>query len=112
MDGDRCKFYQGYAEGSLYDGYIVNDKIYFGELVDSDEDGFLYNFGCVKQETNYFYTQQADGILGMSRGGGNAKNLFTPIYEVMYQKGIIEKKMFSICLGKNGGYTQIGGYDC
>jgi len=48
----------------------------------------------------------------MSRGGGNSKNLFTPIYDVMYQKGIIEKKMFSICLGKNGGYTQIGGYDC
>ena len=48
----------------------------------------------------------------MSRGGGNLKNLFSPIYEVMYQKGIIEKKMFSICLGKNGGYTQIGGYDC
>lgn len=82
-DADRCHFYQGYAEGSLYDGYIVNDKIYFGESIDSDQDGIAYNFGCVKQETKYFYTQKADGILGMSRGGEN-KNLFTPIYEVMY----------------------------
>ena len=27
-----------------------------------------------------------------------------PIYEAMYEKGIIQKKMFNICMGKNGGY--------
>jgi hypothetical protein len=68
----------------MYDGYIVNDQIYFGENTHPSEDGISYNFGCVKKETNYFYTQKADGILGMSRGGGNSKNLFTPIYDVMY----------------------------
>ena len=46
----------------------------------------------------------------MSRGGGG-KNLFTPIYDVMYDEQLIEKRMFSICLGKNGGYSQIGGFD-
>ena len=46
----------------------------------------------------------------MSRGGGGT-NLFTPIYDVMYDEQLIEKRMFSICLGKNGGYSQIGGYD-
>jgi len=34
-----------------------------------------------------------------------------PIYEVMYDNHLIEKRMFSLCLGKNGGSFQIGGYD-
>lgn len=67
----------------MYDGYIVKDLVYFGEGAHPNSDGFMYTFGCVKKETNYFYTQLADGILGMSRGGGNVKNLFIPIYDVM-----------------------------
>jgi hypothetical protein len=34
-----------------------------------------------------------------------------PIFDVMKEKGVIEKRMFSICLGKDGGYFQLGGYD-
>ena len=30
-DGNKCRFYQGYAEGSRYEGYIVKDQLYFGE---------------------------------------------------------------------------------
>lgn len=37
--------------------------------------------------------------------------LMKPIFDVMYDNNLIEKKMFSLCLGKNGGYFQIGGYD-
>lgn len=44
-------------------------------------------------------------------GRGSDKNLFTPIYEVMFEQELIEQKMFSLCMGKNGGYVQIGGYD-
>ena len=29
----------------------------------------------------------------------------------MQEAGIIEKRQFALCLGKNGGYMQIGGYD-
>lgn len=34
-----------------------------------------------------------------------------PIFEVMKEKQLIAHEMFSLCLGKNGGYFQIGGYD-
>lgn len=81
--------------------------IYLGENYD-EFDGFTYKFGCAKRETNLFYTQAADGILGMARGGGSS-NLFTPIYDVLYNAGLIEKRVFSLCMGKNGGYFQLGG---
>lgn len=29
----------------------------------------------------------------------------------MHDKGLIDKLMFTLCLGRNGGYFQIGGYD-
>ena len=29
----------------------------------------------------------------------------------MFEQKIIEKRIFSMCLGKNGGYIQMGGYD-
>ena len=29
----------------------------------------------------------------------------------MLDQGIIDKMMFCMCLGKNGGYLQLGGYD-
>lgn len=37
--------------------------------------------------------------------------MFEPIYNVMHREGIIDERVFSLCLGKNGGYAQIGGYD-
>ena len=29
----------------------------------------------------------------------------------MLNSGIIERRLFSLCMGKNGGYLQMGGYD-
>ena len=109
---NRCRFYQGYAEGSKYEGYVAKDALYFGESFHYGVDMFEYTFGCVHTETKYFYSQEADGILGLSseRPSQNL-NRFEPIYDVMHAQGIIEKRQFSMCLGKNGGYFQIGGYD-
>lgn len=45
----------------------------------------------------------------MTKGDTNVH--MRPIFDVMYDAHLIEKKMFSLCLGKDGGYFQIGGYD-
>ena len=111
-DGHKCRFYQGYAEGSLYDGYVVSDQLYFGENYHLYEDAFQYTFGCVKRETKYFYSQDVDGILGLSQDKpAENMNRFEAIYDVMHEQNIIEKREFGICLGKDGGYFQVGGYD-
>ena len=46
----------------------------------------------------------------MGRSHGHSIASEKPIYESMYDSGIVDKKMFNLCLGKNGGYFQIGGY--
>ena len=38
-------------------------------------------------------------------------NRFEPVYDVMFEQKIIDKRQFAMCLGKNGGYMQMGGYD-
>lgn len=68
FNGTLCKFGQAYGEGSSYHGFWVEDNFYFGTPVQKD-DKFKYQFGCVTNETNLFYTQEADGILGLSSTG-------------------------------------------
>lgn len=108
-ENGQCAFVQGYGEGSLYKGFIVKDTFHFGDAYHPGLDAFDFTFGCVEEETNLFYSQEADGILGMTRASGNMH--MKPIFDVMYDAHLIEKRMFSLCLGKNGGYFQIGGYD-
>lgn len=67
-------------------------------------------FGCVETETHLFYSQQADGILGLTKGNGIAREM-RPIFEIMKEAGIIENQVFALCLGKDAGYFQLGGYD-
>jgi Eukaryotic aspartyl protease len=94
----------------MYKGFLVKDMIHFGEQYHQDEDSFKFTFGCVTVENKLFYSQEADGILGMTRAASTSPHM-RPIFDVMYEQKIIEKRMFSLCLGKNGGYFQIGGYD-
>jgi hypothetical protein len=102
-DGGKCLFMQSYLEGSMYQGFWVKDVTYFGDN-SHPKDAFKFSFGCVKKETRLFYSQKADGILGMGMGGGHSINAEQPIYDAMFDEGIINKRMFNLCLGKNGGY--------
>jgi hypothetical protein len=40
--------------------------------------------------------------MGMSKNLGITDQV--PIYEAMYKSGVVDKKVFNICLGKNGGW--------
>ena len=53
---NHCRFYQGYAEGSRYEGFVAKDVLHFGEEYHAGVDSFEYTFGCVHTETKYFYS--------------------------------------------------------
>ena len=55
-------------EGSSYTGFVVEDQVLFGDNYKENNDKFKFVFGCIYRETNLFYTQNADGILGMGKG--------------------------------------------
>lgn len=111
VDGHKCRFYQGYMEGSSYSGFMVNDEVYFGDNFHEHHDAFMFTFGCVSKETNLFFKQKADGILGMGQGSQMQIKQQKPIWDAMMDDEIISKRMFSLCLGKNGGIFGIGGFN-
>ena len=103
VENNLCDFSQSYGEGSSYQGYLVKDQVHFGETTHFSEDAFNYTFGCVTTETNLFFSQDADGILGLTKSNGASTHM-RPIFDVMKEKGIISSQTFTLCLGKNGGY--------
>lgn len=66
-------------------------------------------FGCVASEDKAFQTQKADGVMGLSKQP--AYSYFKSIVDQMKDQNMIDVRVFSICMGQNGGYFQIGGYD-
>ena len=106
IEDTKCKFGQAYGEGSSYHGFWVEDFMYFGSPPNK-ESRFRYEFACVTNETNLFYTQEADGILGLA---GTGRKRIKPLFEEMKKQGVIDNVSFSLCLGYNGGHFSIGGF--
>ena len=77
-------------EGSSYTGFVVNDYVYFGDNYSAWKDGFKFVFGCIYKETNLFYTQKADGILGMGKGKGTFIKDEIPIWLAMYMQSKVK----------------------
>lgn len=102
-EGSKCTFTQQYGEGSMYKGFLVKDIVHFGEQYHLGLDSFNFTFGCVTLETNLLYSQEADGILGMTRAAAASPHM-RPIFDLMYEQKLIETRIFSLCLGKDGGY--------
>ena len=106
-DQNTWNFSQGYKEGSRYEGFYASDSIVFGES-GNEEDSFHMIFGCVTKETNLFYTQRADGILGLSLH--HNEKYFPSISQQYKKQKLVDSSQFMIWLGKDAGIMTIGGY--
>ena len=97
---NTCSFKTSYSEGSSLSGIYINELIRFGEDYNSKEGDYV-PIGCTTSEDNLFYTQKADGIMGL----GNNENNFISI---LNKVGAIENTIFGLCLAQMGGYFSIG----
>jgi len=95
-----CSYSIRYAEGSSSRGYVVRDRVWFGDV-----DAMLA-FGCETEETNAIYTQTADGVFGFGRGTATT-------HAQLASAGLIEN-VFAFCIegfGVNGGVLTLGRFD-
>ena len=105
----KCPFQQGYTEGSVYKGFFAIDNFAFeNELSLDQQHNHKHIFGCAMVETNEFYRQKSDGILGIGVLTRFAYRNPPTIIDTELVEGRIDKHSFSLCLGHNGGVMSLG----
>ena len=97
---NKCSFKTSYSEGSSIEGIFINELIRFGEDYEL-KNGVFAPIGCTTSENHLFFTQKADGIMGLANNENN-------IISVFYKIGVIENNIFGLCLAQIGGYFSIG----
>eukprot|EP00419_Tripos_fusus_P031863 CAMPEP_0172786208 /NCGR_PEP_ID=MMETSP1074-20121228/205832_1 /TAXON_ID=2916 /ORGANISM="Ceratium fusus, Strain PA161109" /LENGTH=367 /DNA_ID=CAMNT_0013623221 /DNA_START=219 /DNA_END=1322 /DNA_ORIENTATION=- len=66
------------------------------------------NLGCHMDENRLFYTQKANGILGIRPPGRGARTL---LQELFADKAHIDSSVFALCLAEWGGRLVVGGHN-
>ena len=97
---NKCSFSISYSEGSSISGVYINEIVRFGENY-KEQIGTFVPIGCTTDENHLFYTQDANGIMGLAN---NERNFV----EILYKFGAIKKNIFSLCLAQLGGIFNIG----
>ncbi|KAF1334130.1 Pepsin-like aspartic protease a1, partial [Globisporangium splendens] len=99
----KCKYGQVYVEGGYWFANKVSDVMAFAP---KNQPAFQapINFGCIYAQGGVFNTQTSDGIMGFSKHADS-------IFEQFYQHKVTKSRVFSQCLGANGGILTLGGVD-
>jgi len=97
---NKCSFSISYSEGSSLNGVYINENIRFGEDY-KNQIGHYIPIGCTTKENHLFYTQDANGIMGLSNTDHN-------FVTILYKFGAIERNLFSLCFAQLGGVFNIG----
>jgi len=90
-----------YSEGSSLNGFKVKELM---SLSSEAKYKAEVDINCTTLETNLFFSQLANGIAGVMPNG-NKDNWMQQFLSYDNQ---INGNSFSICLGNNGGYLNIG----
>jgi len=101
----HCSYRQGYLEGSSISGFWFRDWVHLGDSIQHNPSVNL-NMGCHQDENKLFYTQRANGILGL---GPRSNGRRTLLQEMFQDHAHINTMIFSLCLSEWGGRLVVGG---
>ena len=96
----ECSFTISYSEGSSLTGFYIYETLRFGNDY-KNKKGYKIPIGCTTDENHLFFTQDANGIMGLA----NTENNFI---EILYKNGAINNSIFSLCFAQLGGLFNIG----
>jgi len=109
---NRCTFFSSYVEGSQYSGQVGIDNFVFKNELGSDEKvDKRHIFGCANKETGEFFKQSVDGIIGFGQYGKRSATEPPTLLEIESKQKRIDNKIFSVCLGDNGGQITLGDWN-
>ena len=97
---NKCSFSISYSEGSSLNGVYINEIVRFGENY-KKQNGTFVPIGCTTDENHLFYTQDANGIMGLANNDHN-------FIDILYTFGAIKANIFSLCFAQLGGVFNIG----
>jgi len=103
----KCSYYQGYTEGSSISGFWFEDMVSLGDMIQHNPQ-VKARMGCHSNENNLFYTQKANGIMGIGPSALDREYILDKIFK---DREHISHKVFSICLSEWGGQFNVGGFD-
>jgi len=99
-----CTYSQSYLEGSSFKGVFVEDWVGLGDAIQRNPPIFT-QFGCHQTEEKLFYTQQANGIMGMAL---SSSSFVARLFE---DRVSVDSEIFALCLAEFGGRMTIGGWN-
>lgn len=100
---NHCYYSQSYTEGSSLNGYFFHDMVRLGDTIQRNPP-VLTTMGCNENENKLFYTQKANGILGIAVNSPILHQLFS-------DRKHVQSKIFSICFAEWGGRFVVGGHN-
>ena len=112
LEGKSCSFNVDRASGDGIKGYYLRDIVYFETdrkinlslLKKKVFRSYAMPVGCTTAEEGKYKELNTDGILGMSNSPKAVPNL-------LYNLGIINRNLFTMCFGLRGGYMSLGEID-
>ena len=103
-----CSFYTKKSNGDGLSGYYLSNIIYFEEYTNDPKQkvyrSFALPLGCTLAEYGNYKNRKVDGIMGINNDKGSFINILRKLK-------IIDRNIFSLCFGPEGGYMSLGEID-
>lgn len=106
---NRCKYQEKYSEGSAISGHWFEDYVKLGDVF-QENPPVKARMGCHDSENKLFFTQEANGIMGLAPKDGYQMPATANILQDLFRdKKHVDASLFSICLATWGGLLSVGG---